>query len=184
MSLLFCTTNTDKFELGSRSFQKHGLILEQLQIEVDEVQSEDPYYILDHKIRSIYEKVKRPLIVTDDSWNIPALGGFPGAYMKSVNHWLAPDDWLNLMSTHEDKRIFLESRLAYIDESGVKNFEDSQERKFLDKVSETDGVSILRVISLSNDPTPLNELWKRDPELLLNGRLVWENFIDWYKNKK
>ncbi len=139
MSVLFCTTNQHKIIQAQVALKKHGISIEQLSIDVDEVQSADPNYIIEHKAQSMFAKVGKPLIVSDDSWRIPALNGFPGAYMKHVNHWFSPKDWIAIMEQHDDKRIFLERRLAYTDGTDITLFEDVEERQFLESYSAKDG---------------------------------------------
>ena len=39
------------------------------------------------------------------TWEIPALRGFPGAYMHPVNDWFTAGDWLRLMHGIADRRI-------------------------------------------------------------------------------
>lgn len=183
MTFLFCTTNSHKFTVAKHACDEYKIAIEQLHVEVDEVQSEDPIYILEHKARSMYEKVKKPLLVSDDSWNIPALNGFPGPYMKSINKWFAPEDWLSIMSQHSDKRIFLECRLAYIDETGIAIFEDIQEREFLKEVSPIEGVNILRVVALKGSKTSLAQQWQEDSSVIIFNRTLWHDFIKWYSKK-
>lgn len=56
-----------------------------------------------------------PLIVNDAEWNIPALNGFPGPYVRYINEWLSPDDFIVLMSRHEDKKVFYKEVITHID---------------------------------------------------------------------
>ncbi len=185
MSLVFCTSNDIKFESAQFACQEFGVELERASHEVDEVQSEDPQYILSQKIIAMYKKIQKPLVVSDDSWSIPALNGFPGPYMKSVNHWFSGQDWVNLMLGHKDKRIFLIARLAYIDsDEVVTTFEETYERKFLEKASSRPGVPILQATSFPDSDIPNNERQADDPRGYHSQRKVWADFLNWYKTNQ
>jgi XTP/dITP diphosphohydrolase len=183
MELLFCTTNSNKFTIAKLAGQKHGVKIIQHTVEVDEIQAEDPKYILEHKAHAIYEKVRSPLVVTDDSRSIPALHGFPGPYAKSVNHWFTAQDWLNLMKGHTDMTTFFEKRLAYIDESGITVFEQIIEQKFLHNLANDEKAGILDVITYPGENQSIAELMVNNPEHILSKDTIWQEFFDWYKKK-
>ena len=170
--------------MGSLVFKKHGIDLEQKTIEVDEVQSEDPKYITEQKAKAIYQKVGQPLIISDDNWEITELNGFPGPYMKSVNAWFGFDGWVKISKILENKQIFLNSYVAYIDKMGVKIFNDRMERIFVDKPPGTHhSAPILRCISLPDDPTPIVDVWNNNPEKLAKNRYALEDLAKWINAK-
>ncbi len=182
MSLIFCTTNNHKFATASDACRKRNIDLEQIVIEIDEIQSEDPKLVLEHKINAIYDKVGKPLIVSDDSWSIPALNGFPGIYMKSMNFWFSAQDWLNIMSQYQDKTIYLNARLTYIDEyRNMTFFEETRQMRFVDKLTGTPGVPLLQAIGLVGDDTPIADLLKNNPDKYYSSRKLWPEFLDWYQ---
>ncbi len=120
--LLFATGNELKFTSGKAVCSTLGIALEQCHLDIVEIQNEDPEVILVDKITKAYALVQAPVIVTDDSWNIPGLRGFPGPYMKSMNHWFTARDFLHLTQALSDRRIFLDIHLAYKDAETVKTF--------------------------------------------------------------
>lgn len=182
--LLYCTTNPVKFGLGAAVCSTFDIELVQQSVEVDEIQSEDPKKVIAHKVKAIYKLVKQPLLVSDDSWYIPALRGFPGPHMKSVNSWFNSEDWLTLVARYEDKRIFLNSHLAYIEDGKITYFDDHQERVFTpDFETEGSEPTILKTISLPGDSRPVSNVWRTDPDKLLTGRTLWEEFCTWYNSR-
>lgn len=182
--IYFATTNEIKFKSGQEACKKHGLELEQIFIEVDEIQSEDPQKIIKDKITKIFQSVKHPVLVSDDSWSIPALNGFPGPYMKSVNHWFTGQDWVNLMKSHINKSIFLNNLLAFTDNGmDITTFEGTAERIFLEKPSGKPGIPVLQATSLPGHKKPLNEMWEEDSKPIIRSKHVWDDFANWYKEK-
>lgn len=117
MHTLACaTTNAQKFGTGQAWFKKYGIDLQQVIIEIDEIQGEDPDIIIRDKARRAFENLGKPVVVTDDTWNIPGLKGFPGPYMKAINYWFTPEDFVRLTKDLPDRRIILHQYIAYQDE--------------------------------------------------------------------
>lgn len=118
MKYLFATSNGHKFELGKYFLKDYGIALQQHSIDIDETQSENAKQIICDKAHKVYNIVGKPVIVSDDSWDIPAFGGFPGPYMKSLNHWFTAQDFLDFMHCKTNRRIILHQYLCYAD--GIK----------------------------------------------------------------
>lgn len=96
--ILFATNNQRKIREAMVACEKFDVEVEQVKLEIDEFQSNDPQKISKEKAEAAFLLVKKPVVVTDTFWNIPALNGFPGAYMKDVAEWLKPED-LRLFAT-------------------------------------------------------------------------------------
>lgn len=121
--IAFVTGNKDKFRYLQQSFDHFDIILEQLELPVDEVQSNDPSYIAQKKAKEAFTLAGGgPVIVNDAFWNILALKGFPGAYMSPLMQWLQPDDFLKLLEGHSDRTIVLTDSYAYYDGERLKVF--------------------------------------------------------------
>ena len=84
-------------------------------VDIDEIQHTDPEIIASRKALDSFVHIKKPLFVTDTYWNIPALRGFPGAYMKEVNDWLTPDDFLRLLDGKKDRSVLVTDCIAFTD---------------------------------------------------------------------
>jgi len=111
------TTNEQKFRTAQKVCAEFGIELEQVATyDIDEIQGEDAEHIVARKAADAYALVQKPVIVTDDSWIIPGLGGFPGAYMKSVSGWLTTTDWQRLLDGVQDRTVILRQLVAYQDE--------------------------------------------------------------------
>lgn len=114
--LIFVTGNDLKFKGAQHLCAQHGITLTQQDVETVEIQAESGEPIARHKANEAFQKLQEPVIVTDDTWVIPALRGFPGPYMKSVNHWFTAEDWLRLTLPLEDREIILRQVAVYQDE--------------------------------------------------------------------
>ena len=119
--VLFVTTNPRKVGEADQSLRSFGIVTKPTKVEVDEIQSLDPAKITIAKAIAAYAVLELPVVVSDISWNIPALGGFPGGYMKHMGLWLSEQDWLNLMAPH-DRTIVCQDHIAYHDGTNTEHF--------------------------------------------------------------
>lgn len=113
MKIFYATTNIDKFTFAKVSLAQHDIQVEQCELELPELQTEDGAEIARQKAQDAFRQLGKPVLVSDDSWRIPALKGFPGPNMKQCNHYLVAQDWLRLMKGVQDRRIFLEPFWGY-----------------------------------------------------------------------
>lgn len=120
-TLYLATTNARKIEEAQNAAALFSdITVEPVALDIDEIQSNDPAKITLHKAEQAYALVKKPVIVNDSSWNIPALGGFPGGYMKDVIGWFTTEDFIALLQNKDDKRIACIDTVVYADEHGTQ----------------------------------------------------------------
>ncbi len=186
----FATTNDEKFLIAKMVCEQFDLQVSRVVIDVDEIQGEDPLLIVKDKADRAYKKFKKPIVVSDDSWNIPALKGFPGPYMKSINHWFSADDFLRLMDGIEDRSIILHQYLAYND--GVKTtvFRNDINGKIIYEIRGNNIKSpTMSVIALDEDnDMTLAEVFEKGQNALVSRYKdrpdVWHQLVKWYLNSK
>lgn len=183
--LIFASGNLEKFHLAQTACKPYGVELIQMLSGLDEIQSEDPEMVIRDKTHRAYQKFKRPLIVSDDSWSIPALHGFPGPYMKSVNLWFKASDWLHLMEPYEDRRVVLAQLLAFHDEHGIRVFRSELPGTFLPEARGTYGSPAHKVITMQGDHgLSIAEVYDQGvnhDERDVNA--TWTKFLTWYTAK-
>ncbi|MDY0097440.1 MAG: non-canonical purine NTP pyrophosphatase [Candidatus Dojkabacteria bacterium] len=149
--ILFITTNQNKIVTANRLLEPFGITVEGLKIDgIIEPQTEDIVEISKIKAQQAYEKVQKPLLVSDGSWIIPALNGFPGPYMAYVNKWFTSQDFLNLMKEKENKEIILRECVTYIDKDQTKTFISDTKGFFVEKESGK-ATPVEQVISFRED---------------------------------
>lgn len=181
--LIFVTGNSDKFAIAEQICSPEGINLRQENLDIDEVQSEDISYIARRKAEAAYQILHKPLIVRDDTWSFPGLHGFPGPYMKSINHWFTEDDFLRLTRDLTDRRAILTQTIVFTDGSTQKILSRETTAHLLREakgnssspsenvltIEGDDGRSISEVMAVHSDHA------KRAP----GG--IWHDFIPWYK---
>ena len=182
--LKFLTGNKHKFYEGSKVCSEFGIELEQAVADIDEIQHHDPIKITIQKVKSAYDALQCPVVVSDHSWEIPALGGFPGGYMKDMNGWLKSEDFLLLMKDKQDKRVFLHEVVAYYDGDTLKTFEHTRPGHFLDEPHGVSGPSFARVVEIEGDGMSISEVFgKGNWETKEEHQKAWYDFAKWFKNK-
>lgn len=186
LKLLCATTNEQKFGIAKHILASFNIDVERVSLEIDEIQGEDSTAIIRDKAQKAYKKVRKPVIVTDDSWSIPALGGFPGPYMKSINHWFTPEDFINLMQHKTDRTIFLHQYVAYHDSTSVHIFTNDIPGKVVPEPRGSFGPPIMHVAALQGDNgLTISEAYDRSNQhneaRLANPDDAWRQLGEWLK---
>jgi len=185
--ILIATGNNEKFSFGQKSLEKVGLEAVQTVIEIDEIQGEDPELIIKDKAARAYEKLDEPVLVTDDSWSFAGLRGFPGPYMKSMNHWFTPEDFARLISGLDDRLVTLQQLVAYQDAHECVVFRRDLTGQLVGTPRGTSGVPLQKVVIMDED----REVDMTISEVIDAGeqhhprraakRLAWDDFAEWYQ---
>jgi XTP/dITP diphosphohydrolase len=180
-AIRFATSNKLKLAEAKLACGKFNIEVKQVEIKIDEIQSVDPLEISKHKAESAYAKILKPIVVTDTYWQIPALNGFPGAFMKFVNSWFTSEDFLNLMNNKDDKRVGFTESITYKSADDFKTFSQTYWGKFVDtprgignaieKVAEFDGVTL--------GERRESNTFSHKPE-----EYIWWQFAEWYSSLK
>ncbi len=151
--IVFATGNERKIREANNMLEGYGIVVKPTIVEIDEIQYHDPAQTTKAKARAAFAFLGESVVVSDSSWSIPVLGGFPGGYMKDVNIWWSEQDWINIMAPHDDKTIILQEHLAYYDGQGLVHFSQDYLGVFLDEpqgVRVNEKESFERVVSLEN----------------------------------
>lgn len=183
--ITFVTSNEVKFLHASEMSKELGFTVERQHMDLQEIQSEGGEEIVRHKAEQAYAALQKPIIVTDDTWIIPGLKGFPGPYMKSMNAWFTPDDWLRLTNTLEDRRIILQQHGAYQDEHGQQYFVADIEAVLLHEIRGEHYHSHLTVLSYDGGThSGAEALASGDSTISPDTRTVWHELSAWLQSKQ
>jgi XTP/dITP diphosphohydrolase len=184
-TIIFSTGNDGKYTDSLLVCKLYEIDVIQRNIDVVEIQSEDPEKVAIDKAAKAYEILRKPLVVSDDSWAIPGLKGFPGVYMHSINEWFTPDDFLRLTQSLDDRRAILTQHLVYIDGVTTKLFKANLEGKLLTEIRGKSKHPSHTVIAMNGD-NGLSIAEVHENELNRTNRdpaLIWHNFAKWYSDK-
>ena len=184
VKLLYVTSNNVKFRQAVLACKPKGIELEQTKLHIDEIQSETGEPVARDKAKKIFAKLRKPLVVSDDSWMIPGLKGFPGPYMKSINDWFTPEDWLRLTNDLTDRTIILRQIVVYQDEHGQQLFSVDILGLLLREARGTSPYPHATVTSFDGGKHSSAEYHERDESATQNHHNPWIEFANWYVKEK
>ena len=185
MQLIFATGNTGKFRIAEATSTSYGIKLIQNRLNIDEVQGEDSEYIIRNKAKQAFSILNAPVVVSDDSWSIPGLRGFPGPYMKSMNHWLSPNDFIRLTDQLVDRHIMLIQLLMYQDGRAQKLFRREHTATLLRDARGESGGSLDKIVAMSGDNgCTIAEVYDRDATHVQRDYAnEWHTLLDWLRKE-
>ena len=184
--LIFSTGNSQKLGIGQSVCVDYAITLQQNELAIDEIQSEDTAYVARRKAEAAYALLKQPVIISDDAWSIHGLNGFPGTYAKSVNTWFSTDDYIRLTRDLTDRRISLFQTLVYQDHDVQQLFIRESLGVLLPEPRGERGAPIQKIASFEPDGvTSISE--KMADKTHYSGEqtlLVWHDFAQWYTERQ
>ncbi len=152
-----------------------------MEVHFQEIQSKDPIEIALDKSAQAWEQVQAPVVVADTFWSIPALNGFPGAYMKEVTRWFRPEDFINLVWPYSDKRICFTETVVYRNADQHRVF-SGEYWGLVSPEPRGDGIAIERVAEFDGHTIAERRnqgRYSHDPE-----HFVWAKFGAWFADQK
>lgn len=183
-TIRFVTGNDEKMRDARMALAHFSIEVEKTPLDIDEIQHHDSHEIALAKARAAFDELQAPLMINDSSWSIPALGGFPGGYMKDVTAWLSTDDFLVLMQDKTDKRILLTEVVVYIDADRIKVFDTIREGVFVDVAAGESKPAFARVVKMEGDDVTISQIFDQPGERSLDPSRYehWNKFGEWYAN--
>lgn len=178
--LYFVTENKQKFDNASVILNPLGIVLKQKTLPIIEIQSHHLHEIAKNKAEQAFQQLKMPLVVKDDGWFITSLNGFPGSYMKFMNEWLTPHDFLRLIEPYENREIVFKDALYYIDSEKEKLFTNTIKGTMV-KNPKGKSVPSAVISSFRKDGKTMAECINQGIHFADNDSSVWFDFAKWYK---
>ena len=122
-TVLYVTSNELKFQVARHIFEKTGLSdsieLEQAsQVSLSEIQAESSVDVALRKASDAYRVCGVSCIVSDSSFHIPALNGFPGPFVKFINRWLTAKKILLMLEQGQRVEAFYDDVRVYVNAKG------------------------------------------------------------------
>ena len=177
--LHFVTTNDHKLLAATEVCSQFGIKLIRHNLELQEIQADNGEAIALHKVRQAYDKLISPVVITDDSWLIPGLNGFPGPYMKYMVDWLSIEDFVRLTSQLKDRRIILRQIIAYQDDRQAKVFSLDIEGVLLTEPRGASPIPHFSITSFDGGAHSAAELWSTGSSSISERRTAWHALIAW-----
>lgn len=110
---MFVTGNIHKFAEARRILKPCKIRLGHLKQSYPEIRSDEVEEIALEAARSLFKKIKKPLIVEDSGIFIPSLNNFPGAYSAWVFKKMGNRGILKLLENSKDRSAYFKSCIAF-----------------------------------------------------------------------
>lgn len=118
--VVFVTGNQHKADLLARLL---GFPIEHKKADVHEIQALDIAEVAEHKARSAYELIQKPVLVDDFGTYFDALDGLPGAFTKFfVDAEDGAEMMCRLLDSFDSRRAVATSVMVYYDGDEVRTF--------------------------------------------------------------
>lgn len=180
MKVNYVTGNLNKYNYVKKMLADFGVDVVHQSIHTTEIQSENYLDVALDKAQQSFEKLKEPLFVTDTAWEIPALGGFPGAYMKYVNKWFTREDFLNLMEGKASREIIAIDSIVYIDADGLKSWQHKIIGEFAHESYRDQGTPLDNLVKFEGRYL---EEYMEAGEIVKDGADTWALFVEFLKSR-
>ena len=119
--LEFITGNVRKFSDAYQVFKREGINIKQTPMDIPEIQASSAEEICRAKATYAASKLTGNFFIEDSSFNIPALNGFPGVYVRYVLETLGNEGILAAMKGLKSRECFFRSCIIYREESGQQH---------------------------------------------------------------
>lgn len=118
-TLHYATTNGGKVHALKHAFANSAVEIVQSPLEIAEIRADNVEEIAQTKARAAFAQLRRPVVVMDAGFFIPALKGFPGPYVNFALSTIGVSGLLRLV-TGDDRRCEFRECLAYVDQERVE----------------------------------------------------------------
>lgn len=183
--ITFVTSNDYKFRHAMHILSTKGVELTRQHMDLDELQTPNGEILVRHKAQQAFNALRKPVVVNDDTWIIPGLQGFPGPYMKDINGWLTPEDWLRLTRDLDDRRITLRQNTMYMDADGQHYFSKDINGTLLTEIRGVNKFPHLTIMTFNEDTgrSAAEIIADGRPAISANTPTSWHDFADWLANR-
>lgn len=189
-NIIFVTGNEGKYERAKDCFEKIGVKVEQIDLDIEELSISDVKEVSLDKAKKAYAVLKQPCFVEDSGFYIegyPNKINFPGTLVKRLGISNNIEELLEVMKGVENRNCHWLSCITYYDGITFKQFNAKSEGILAKNIRGTltkEAKSRLwqLFIPIGSNKT-LAEMQKEERNKKLKNSTTKE-FVEWYKNNK
>lgn len=168
---IFVSGNLDKWREASRIL---GRPLERQALELDEIQAPTTREVALAKARLAYARLARPVIVEDAGIELPALGGFPGPFIKFWEQLGGLNSICRAADGLGDRRVIAVCALAICDEQGAEVVEGRVHGTLASEPRGTNGFGWDAIFIADGERRTFGELSGAEKDERSHRRRAWE----------
>ncbi|MFA6268303.1 MAG: RdgB/HAM1 family non-canonical purine NTP pyrophosphatase [archaeon] len=182
MVLYFITGNKHKLEEFNQILFPE-IKVEQLNIDLDEIQSTDPMEVIKHKLLEAQKHHKGELLVEDTSLYLDALNGFPGPLIKWFLNSVGREGIYQITQKLNNSNCFAKTMVGYYNGKEILFFEGIVKGKIVAPKSESEfGWDPLFMPEGKNQS--FAEMSKEEKNSISHRKRALEKFKEYYLSKK
>lgn len=179
--LYFISSNKWKILNAQHYLQQLNISFQIRDLPITEIQADSIEDIVLHKAEQAYSLLQEPLLITDHGWFIHGLKGFPGPYMKYINEWFTPQNFLELTQNLKDRNVTLQEIVCYKDQTSQKIFKQEHAGELLNEIR-GEGYPAMTIISFIKGMS--NAEARNKGISPVDSSTLWREFATWYKEIK
>ena len=152
--VIMVTGNMGKWKIASDIFRKYNVELLHHKMDTPEIQSFDVEEVSKYSAQYAAKKLNKPVIKSDVGYYISSLNGFPGPFLRYVNHYLTSEEVLKIMRGKKDRKIVLKECLTFASPTGeIKQF-INEEIATISTKAYGEGTTFDRIVVFKGDKLP------------------------------
>jgi XTP/dITP diphosphohydrolase len=179
-SILFASSNKNKFEEAKNITSKFGLQLKFLKSTLQEIQADSLEDIARYKAIQAFSICLKPVIVEDTGLFIKSLNGFPGPYSSFVFNTIGNKGILHLISKPRD--ALFRSIIAYCEKSGDVHLFSADVKGTISKKERGTRWGFDPIFIPRGKEQTFSQLKEKNE--ISHRYLALKKFANWYLNKR
>lgn len=124
MNVVYVTGNENKARLFNKMV---GIDLPHEKVDIEEIQSLDHSEVVEHKAKSAYALLNKPVIVEDTQLTFNSLGRLPGPYIRWFLEEIGDEGLCRILDSFEDRGAIASCCIGYFDGTTLQIFQRSLE---------------------------------------------------------
>ncbi len=119
MEIYFVTGNKNKFNEAKKIV---GRQIKKIELDLEEIQSDDIYEIVKNKAKKAFEILKEPIFVEDVAFYLKCLNQFPGPNIKWMVKSVGVRGIYKLVKKYKEKKVLVRAVVCYFNGNEFKFF--------------------------------------------------------------
>lgn len=111
--IFLVTGNKKKLDIAKSALSAFNIDVEQINIDTPEIQAKTIEEVAKYSVKYAADLTGKAVIKGDVGLEIPALGGFPGPFIKYINQWLSVNQFINLFKNEKNREAIMVDALGY-----------------------------------------------------------------------
>lgn len=148
------TGNMGKWKIASDIFKKYNVKLLHYKMDTPEIQSFDIEEVSKYSALYAAKELNKSVIKSDVGYYISSLNGFPGPFLKYINHYLTSEEIIKIMRGKKNRNIILKECLTFATPSGKTKQFINEEVATIATKAYGEGTTFDRIVIFKGDKLP------------------------------